>query len=131
MKNKLNSFTTNLLRLTVLERVHQLEKKDPGINVLKKQLELLNTIDEVILYANSAPHGQVEIVITDKNFKDKTTVQRILENSVCRISSFNLADPESKNTLMRTVIILNPKWSTNFNIYHCQYGFDDSHLVKK
>ena len=131
MRNKLNNASENLFRLAVLERIGQLEQKEKTSNILKKQREHLDVIDEVILYANSAPHGQIELVVTDKNFKDSESVERLLINSVYKISSFNVGDPESKKTLMRTVIILDPKWSNDFEIYHCQYGFDDSYLKKK
>ena len=41
-----------------------------------------------------------------------------------------MKDPESKKVLFKTVIIIDPKWSNDFDIYQCQYGYDDSYLKK-
>jgi hypothetical protein len=127
MREGINKFTQNLLRQAALERVRQLEKLSENINVIKKQLDILDTVDELILFANTSSEGMVEFVITDKVFKEPTPV-RILENSVCRISAFNINDPESKKVMMRTIIVIDPLWSNNFIIYKGQYGLPDSTL---
>lgn len=131
MKNQLNKHTENFLRLSVLERMRQLEKKDPDIDLIQRESEYLEMIDELILYANSAPHGQVEIVFMNKDFTSKAPIEKKLLHSRYKVSAFNVKDPESYNTLMRTVILIDPKWSCDFDVYHCQYGYGDSHLKKK
>ena len=65
-RDRINKFTENLLRLAALERVRQLELVTENMNVINKQLELLETINTLIMLANSSPAGQVEIVITTK-----------------------------------------------------------------
>ena len=50
--------------------------------------------------------------------------------SAVSLDSYNLADPESKKTLFRTVIILDPEWSDDFDVYQCQLGYPDNLLRK-
>ena len=127
MREGINKFTQNLLRQAALERVRQLEKLSENLNVIKKQLDILDTVDELILFANTSSEGMIEFVVTDKVFKEPTPA-RVLENSVCRISAFNISDPESKKVMMRTIIVIDPLWSNNFTIYKGQYGLPDSML---
>ena len=52
-RNKLHEFTENSLRLTVLERVQQLERMSENLNVVKKQIELTKVINEIIILGNN------------------------------------------------------------------------------
>jgi hypothetical protein len=128
MRNKLSNLTENLIRLAALERVQQLEKKSDNLNVIDKSLELTRLADEIILRANKAPLGLVEVVFTKKQSAKKQSVEEILLHSDCRISGFNTSDPDNVSSLFRTVIIVDPKWSTDIKVYGCEYGLPTSFL---
>jgi hypothetical protein len=132
MKNRLRKETENLIRLNVLERMKQLEEKGQTKNILQKQLEMEDTMNMVLNYANNhASSGIVEIVFTDKKFKSDTSISRILLNSIHKISGFNVYDPESRNTLFRTVIVIDPLWSDDIAVFESEYGMPDKFLRPK
>lgn len=128
MRKKLNSFGENLLRLAFVERLRQLEKKEDNPNIIKKQLELDQIADELVMTINHCPKGLIEIVFTDKKFSSDTHVSRILLNSMAKVSSFNITDPEQESILFRTVIVIDPMWSDKFKIYQSEYGLPDGML---
>ena len=128
--NQLNSFTKNSLRLSVNERIHQLEKKTDNLNVIQKQLELSEMIEELIDYANTAPHGLVEVIFTDKVLPQSAGADEIILASDGIISGFNVSNPESKRSLMRTVIVVDPSWSADFVIYKGNYNLPTNMLRK-
>ena len=125
MKHKLRASTENLLRLAASERVRQLEKQDHNLNVVVKQLELLETVNEIILMANNSPKGLVEIVFTEKSNPEFSN-EEVIRNSVESISSFNTADMDTR--LYRTVIIVDPLWSNDLKVLQAPYGSDNSYL---
>jgi len=128
MTNKLNSFTENTIRLVVLERIQQLEQLSSSVNVIKKQTELNQLANELIIRANTALPGLVEIVFTNREVSEEITLEEILLNSLCKISGFNVQNPKDLNSPFRTIIIVDPTWSTNFKLYGGQYGAPIFHM---
>lgn len=128
MRDKLNKFTENLIRLAALERAHQLEEMSHDISVLEKQEDLLQLADEIILRANKAPQGLVEIVFTDKRVRDGMKPDEIMRNLVCKISGFNVADPESIKSPFRTVIVVDSRWSDNLRVFQSELGLPNKFL---
>jgi hypothetical protein len=129
-RTRLNATAANTIRLMVLERVSQLESVTENLNVISKQRELLAVADEIILRANNAPKGLVEVVFTDKKPKKEWPIERILLNSTVRVTAMNVDDPEEFHSLYRTIIVVDPQWSDNFDVYQSQYGLPVSHLKR-
>ena len=127
MRNKLSKFTENLIRLAALERVHQLEEISDNINVIDKQIEFTEIADEIILRANKAPQGKVEIVFPNKRVKKEAKIEDILLNSD-GISGYNVNNTTKIHSLFRTVIVVDHMWTSNLQVYQCEYGLDDSYL---
>ena len=130
MRNTLNKFTQNTIRLAALERVSQLERLTPDMHIIEKQVDLGEVASQIIIRANSLPGGEVTVVFTDKKFDNDTPIERILLNSMTKISGFNVRDPESLKSPYRSMIIVDPEWSDNFEIYGSQYGLPLSFLQK-
>lgn len=128
MRNKLSTFTENLIRLAALERVHQLEEISDNINVIDKQIEFTEIADQIILRANKAPRGLVEVIFSNKRTKRDAEIENILLNSEGTISGFNVGNPASVHSLFRTVIVVDHMWSPNLEVYQSEYGLDDSYL---
>ena len=128
MRNKLSKFTENLIRLAALERVHQLEEIYDNLNVIDKQVELEEFADEIILRANKAPNGQIEVVFTNKQTVKGTKPETILLNSIGKVSGFNISNPGEYKSLFRTVIVVDPKWSSDLKVFQSEYGLPTSCL---
>ena len=128
MRNKLSKFTENLIRLAALERVHQLEEISDNINVIDKQIEFTEIADEIILRANKAPKGLIEVVFSNGRNKREAKIEDILLNSESKISGFNVSNPTEIRSMFRTVIIVDHMWSSNLEVYQSEYGLDDSYL---
>ena len=127
MRNKLSNFTQNLIRLAALERVHQLEETSDSLNVIDKQLELTELADEIILRANKAPSGLVEVIFPTIQTKKETKIEKILLNST-KISGFNVSKPEDLNSIFRTVIVVDKLWSSDLRVLQSEYGLPNSYL---
>lgn len=121
----------NLLRHVALERISQLEEKSDNLNIVKKQNECLDLIDEVIFHANQAANGLVEIVVTDKQFSKDAPVEKILSNAIYTIGTFNVERPDLKGILMRTIIVIDPLWrSDKLQMFRCSLGLPTSMLTE-
>ena len=128
MRNKLSKFTENLIRLAALERVRQLEEISDNINVIDKQIEFTELADEIILRANKAPKGLIEVVFSSGKNKRDAKIENILLNSEGKISGFNVNNITTVHSMFRTVIVVDHMWSSNLEIYQSEYGLDDSYL---
>ena len=127
MRRKLSKQTENLIRLAALERVRQLEETSENLNVIDKQIELTEVADQIILRANKAPAGLVEVVFTNNNSRRKARIEDLLLTGD-KICGFNIGDPTSIHSLFRTVIVVDKIWSDNLEVYQSEYGLADSYL---
>jgi len=125
MRN-INAQTQNLLMLHANEHVRQLEKKHSGMNILKKQIELRERMSDIIYLARTSVKGQVEFVFASTDYPKNTAPEKIMDESLMKVSTFNTLD--RKGIMMRTVIVIDPLWSDNYRAYQCQYGYSDLHL---
>ena len=123
---KIDALVQNTLMLMANEHVRQLEKQNPGINILRKQIDLRERMSEVIHLARNSPKGQVEIVFASKDYPKKTRPVEIMDESLLRYSFFNTV--ERKGVMIRTVLVIDPLWSDNIAAFQCQYGYSDLHL---
>lgn len=128
MRNGLNSFTENLIRLTALERVHQLGETSDNENLLDKQLEITELVDQIILRANKAPAGIVEVVFGGRKTRKDADIETLLQTTICKISGPNVFDFTALKSPFRTVIVVDHMWSPNLKVYQSEYGLADSYL---
>lgn len=128
MRSKLRNSTENLIRLAALERTQQLERISDNENVLDKQLDLMKTVNEIILRANKAPKGIVEIVFLKESAKREERPEKLLLSADNRISSFNVEKPSNVHSLFRTVIVVDKMWSSNIRVFQSEAGLPDSYL---
>lgn len=123
MRNYLSNEMENTLRLMASERVLQLEKFTDNINVIDKQLSIKKTMTDIIMRANSAPNGLVEVIFLGRKLKKESPVERILLHSKITVSGFNIQDPEEATSLFRTLIVVDPTWDTDkIEVYGTEYG---------
>jgi hypothetical protein len=123
---KIDPKVQNTLMLIANEHVRQLEHINPKMSVVRKQQELRQIMAEVILLAKTAPKGQIEIIFAGKDYGKKTRPVQIMDEALQKFVFFNTV--ERKGVMMRTVIVIDPLWSDNFKVFHCQYGFSDLNL---
>ena len=81
---------------------------------------------DIIYLARTSVKGQVEFVFASADYPKNTEPEKIMDESLMKISTFNTIN--RKGIMMRTVIIIDPLWSDNYQAYQCQYGYSDLHL---
>jgi len=123
MRNYLSNEMENTLRLMASERVLQLEGLTDNINVVDKQLSIKKTINEVIMRANSAPNGLVEVLFLGRKLKKEASISRVLLHSKVTVSGFNVQNAEEASSLFRTLIVVDPTWDVDkLEVYGAEYG---------
>ena len=127
--SKINPFVLNILHSVRQETMLQIaERGDPDLDITQKQLQLKETMTQVILLAKSSPKGEVSIIISGKNFPKNASADMMLKNSKVKVSFFNTDNFEGH--LTRTYIFIDAMWSTNFRVFRCSMKLDDSYLIE-
>lgn len=127
--SKINPFVINILYNVRQEAMLQLaERGDPDLDITQMQLRLKETMMNAILTAKSSPKGEVSIVICGKNFPKNATASFMLQHSKVRIAFYNTDDYEGH--LTKTILFIDPMWSSNFRVFRCSMKLDDSYLTE-
>jgi len=128
MRSKLRNSTENVIRLAALERTQQLERISDNENVIDKQLDIMRIANEIILRANKAPKGVIEVVFLKESAKREERPEKLMLMSDYKVVTFNVEEPSKIHSLFRTVIVVDKMWSDNIRVFQSEYGLSDSYL---
>ena len=128
MRSKLRNSTENVIRLAALERTQQLERISDNENVIDKQLDIMRIANEIILRANKAPKGVIEVVFLKESAKREERPEKLMLMSDYKVATFNVEEPSKIHSLFRTVIVVDKMWSDNIRVFQSEYGLNDSYL---
>jgi len=125
--NKINPFATNILKMLRQEMMIQLvEKGDPELDILNKQLQLKETIDDVINIAKNSPNGEVSVVFLNPGTTKRMTALELLRHNKIKVTFFNTTQLEGY--LTKTIIFVPFDWSNKFRIFRCSLNLTDEYL---
>lgn len=125
---KVDPLASNTLMLIANEHVRQLEKQDPRLNVIRKQVEMRERMEEIIYLARTAPKGRIDVVFASQDYPPRTQPSKIIDEARQIVSFFNVSPSSRKGVMMRTVFVINVMWSDHIKAYQVQYGFSDLNL---
>lgn len=128
MRNKVNVFARNTLKLIQYEFLTKLEEQKTMKSIFDKQEQVESTTLDIINIAEHAPKGLIEVIFAKHPFNKTTPPEKIMMDINQSLHFYNTTNPEDVDVLFRTVIVVDNNWSERLRVFRTQYGFSNKHL---